>query len=170
MACEAPNVAWKDFYVFLQSDDNINYYPGNKFDNFRCLLPKHYFLKNTENAIWCLALTDICLLNTNSGLTNPLPTSCVILSDLVENSVIRGGLHPVLRQLWSTKKNKIFTLSNLIYRPIQKFEFCEITIKILDHRLRELNHAQWQTLQDDVTVDLQISLVLHFQLQAIMGY
>ncbi len=95
----------QDFHIFISSEDNKDVFPNNNFTNFTTLLPLTIYLNDSTNTIWTVSLTDACFLNTVTGFKANLPESCVILSNIVEGSIIRGQVHPVLCQIWSSERD-----------------------------------------------------------------
>lgn len=85
--------------MFLNSSDNIETRPNNKYYDFTITLPKTYHIANVTNqtgdqVVWRVALCDIHL----SSAFNIDPSfNIVVMTDIVEHSYLNGGFPSVLR-------------------------------------------------------------------------
>ncbi len=152
----------QEFHIFISSEDSKEIYPANKFNSFTCVLPATVYLKPTPNAFYSVGLTDVCLHNAITGFKVEIPESCVITSNIVEGSIIRNQVHPILCQLWSSSLAFSHTYHVPIYRPINVPSINKITIELLTHNLKEINKEAWKALLTDQSKDLELSVILHF--------
>ena len=101
------------FYVIINSDQNVDYYPDNNPYLFKTCLSKPL----TLNGIWNVALTEIDI---NEKIQKP---SIYVNSDLCQSVIVDGVLTNVLRKV-NTDVRRTFTNSFdwLYYLPLIKNE------------------------------------------------
>ena len=162
-----------DFWLFLDSTTDNVIFPGNVYNKFNCILPMTIVLKQTESHLWQVAITDILLKDSQSDRTAALPNGFVILSSLVQPSIIRGTLKPVLRQFFHTAGDGSAHQSLFLtqYMPIRDVSFNHISFKVLDSNLNDIvvppptttripnDSEQWIIK----STQPELSLILHFQ-------
>jgi hypothetical protein len=138
----------EDFYLFLSSKDSIQAHPNNTYCNMKIDLPTPISLPESDEHYWTVALLEISI----TDITK-IPTSTVVLCDLLEASYIRDSLRPVLRII---AKDSIGKGSLFIpyYHRINRETVSTISIDIVDSNLNPI------TPQSDLEV---LACTLHFQ-------
>ena len=156
----------RDFIIYANSTDNLSNNPGNKFYDFILTLPKTIWLKQEKHAYWTLQLIDAALLGTDNTLI-PIPESVVILSDIIESSIIKGEFYPILKHIWKEDAGHQANLFTPVQIPLIVHTLNTFRIKVLNDKLEPLNLDLWENLTQDWTT-LALSFVLHFQLMEIV--
>ena len=77
-----------DRYIYVAWGDSKSRYPANKPNNFWLELPSTLVLQGE----WCIALMDV-------KIKCQAKTSVFLLSDVCEESYVKGNKYPVLRRL-----------------------------------------------------------------------
>lgn len=108
----------KQFYVHLDSDDSIKYYPDNTNVDFRYNFQETMELKGA----WCCALVEIVL----SQRENPVTICC----DVISHCYINDKKLPVLRRIM--KKVQYQEFAHKQYIPVISQRFNSIRIFILN--------------------------------------
>ena len=102
-------------YLYIKSDDSLQFYPQNTPNDFTVELPEIINLKGK----WAIALLDIYIKDT---LTDPI----YILTDICEQSVQNGNLNPILKVIYPDCVH----FSNLHYIPVKVSSLKRISIYI----------------------------------------
>ena len=164
-----------DFWMFLDSHTDKIIFPTNKYDKFNCILPLTVVLKQTNEHLWQLAVTDILLRNPQTNHSISLPGGYVILCSIIQSSVIKGRFRPVLRQFFQTGDGGVQqSLFHTQYMPIRATSFNSIAFEILDIDLNDLPQPEEpEPEHSDPEVNCEpwirkithpeVSLILHFQ-------
>ena len=148
------------FYVYLKSTDSETIYPKSTYYDFIVQLPAYIDLPDScsfgwkQN--WHIGITDISLVTENQRFITSLPTSCVILCNLLTESYLRGRFAPVLRILPSGTEVSA-SVGSVYYKQVHStaHSFNEIRIQILDSELKALDLKVWPK-------KATLSMTLHF--------
>ena len=155
---------FKDFVLYIKSDDFDDIYPNNKFDYFHTILPFRYNLVQAEQHAWQVGVLDLAIGKVKSSSLLRIPQSCVLMCNIVEGStVISNTQRPVLKHIWANQGNLIDSSGTVVYHSLEHHTFQEIVFELVDFDLQKINRALWDTLAE-AGEKLTLTLVLHFQL------
>lgn len=143
-----------EFYMFINSSDNIETHPNNCYYDFTITLPKIYHIpkvnQSGQQIVWRVALCDINLSNVAILET---AFNIAVMTDLVEQSYLKGGFAPVLRIL-PANSAQAASLYTVYYISTVKQSFSTIRIY-----LQELSGKSFPFKTEDTS----LSCCLHFQ-------
>ena len=148
------------FYCYISSDDSKALYTDNSYFDFIVQFPSYIKLEESCSLgwkqYWHIGITEISLiLDTQRSITS-LPTSCVILCNLLSESYLRGSYAPVLRILPGGTELSA-SLGSVYYKQVHSNaqSFNELRIQIKDPDLKPLAFEKWPR-------NAKISMTLHF--------
>ena len=110
--------------MFINWQDSSEFHPSNNPNNFIVDLPKSLLLEGK----WEVALTDIKVKSSKKS-------TFYLLSDICEESFLKGSRYPVLRRVYS--KEAEYNLP--YYVDVNKSEVQSIRLILLDQNLNPLN-------------------------------
>lgn len=112
-------------FLYLSSDDSLNYFPGNSHSDFYVkMLNSSIFNDVSLCGIIGFQFYDSVLVN-NNPVTNNTQLNMYVCSDICQQSFVNDSMYPVLTRL-SVKVNNDSTLKeieiqNPIYIPIVQY-------------------------------------------------
>ena len=119
----------EDLFLFLSSNDSLEYYPDNKPACFSVKLPETMYL-NGGGGMWMCALRDF---QCRTSVVADLYLFC----DMVEDSYVRNRKLPILQHIPRdfTTRQIVQTYDSSIHFPVTRQEINIITIHIKDEHL-----------------------------------
>lgn len=159
----------KDFNVFISSVDSLDHYPSNRFYQFSVSLPRTLRLIQSPQHYWSVCLSDIELIGPEEGVLT-IPENCLILTNIVEPTIVRGSYKNILRQIWrrdSGAQGSLFTSQSF---PINTTTLNTISIRIETTKFEPLDLVEWEKLlpPEGHWNQLEVSLTLNFQLMELL--
>ena len=126
-----------DFYVFLASNDSIDYYPNNSPTHFSVKLPETIHLSGGGQ--WMCALRQFQC-KTRS------PTNLYVLCDAIEDSVALCRKLPLLQRISRCKYNRVVQSfdASLCFK-VTRYALNTITIYIRDAQLETVSLTEEPT-------------------------
>ena len=114
-------------YIYIDSSNSTPYFDDNTVTSFRIKLPKQLKLYGR----WEVALVEIDLPSLAANYDTDYIT---VNTSLCTESVINGGLRPMLRRLYrdQLRHGRIITFSKPYYVPVNADEVDVIAIYLID--------------------------------------
>ena len=155
----------KDFLVYISSSDSLSHYPQNNFYQFTTILPRTLrLIQNPPHHYSSVSVNDAVLLGPNDTLLE-IPENIVIITNIIEPTIVHGGFKGILKHLWKTDSNSQPSLSNLQQHPLTTNTINTISFKLETIKFETLNLQEWEKLvPEGMWNQLEVNLVLHFQL------
>ena len=128
----------EEHYMFLSSQDSLEYFPENKAHRFGIKLPGVMHLEGR----WKCALTELVYF---PQFTGERPKELYVCCDLVQDSYVADSMLPVMRKVAvptaiSTKTSLTFPQN--YYFPVSRKEIQYINLFVKDHGLKDPSFAQ----------------------------
>ena len=122
--------AMEEFYVFVSSEDSLEYFGDNSTGQFRVQFPRTYPMKDK----WECALLNVSFVPAFETLTRRV----YVCGDFVGNySYVRNSYHPVLQSVGILHEELTdVTFERPIYHETKTFQFYQLEITLKDDRLR----------------------------------
>lgn len=112
-----------ELYLFLSSEDSLQFFPFNTNTNFTSRLPQRLTLPG----LWHVSLIQLQLPTLANTEANDI-RSIDILCDLVDHSTADGQKKPILRRVPKGIENHEFV--NPLYLPINQHDIDRVHIRI----------------------------------------
>lgn len=136
------------YYMIVQSDQNLEYYPENNSHIFKVKLRQTLKLAG----IWQIALTEVTLREVSQK-----EETLSIYSNICGDSCINGVNAPLLRRV-VVPDNTNTSFSSYYYIPVIKSEISELEFKLENDQGAAAEHLK-----------RPVTLVLHFTRSQIVG-
>ena len=151
------------FYLFVSSNDSVQYHKDNNYHDFIVELDREYDLRSAQTfrnrSQWCVALVEISLENMQNNISPRIKDDVLVLCDLIRPSYIKSTERRILRPISSNSSGRIASLFQPYYIELDTLTFSNIRITLLDKQLKKLSSLDgWP---DEKTFSL--SCTLHFQ-------
>ena len=122
-------------YLYLSSDDSLNYFPANSPSNFTVKMLSPLIFRCNQ-FIGLLAFQYCDLFTNKQGYAESANRNIYICSDICQQSFVKDRMLPVLTRLYIDSNNdsavKEVTITNPIYIPIVQYFSQDLHIYITD--------------------------------------